>query len=596
MRRLITQLTKKSLLLSGLALLSLSNADAATYTAVASGNFSSTASWQGGLVPPTLLSNDDVIIPSGITITMDQNVNVSGSGSKFTVNGTLTGGAGHYLAYTTGSFIGSGTIDVDSFSANIVTGFLFTGNLVANHYTSTQSNLSAAANVTVNQTLELVDGVYTATGMLTMGNNATIIIKDGSFALTSVNVNFANTYHVRYEAGTNTTVNTGIELSGTGLTDVTVNVGTGNSVFLKDDLNMKGMLTLTSGNLTLNNYDLSFSAGADLAASGSGKIISSSQSSISISTTSGLTGGLRLGSSSNTVKDFTIALGNSSASVTLTGGLQVTGSLNLQSGLLYAGSNSVILQSGSGAQVVGGSDTSYVVTTMGGSLDIDVAASSSQMFYIGTTNNYAPVKITNNGSATNTISAAVDAMVWANGTTGNSVTATQSGVNATWFIDNDVTTGADIDMEVMWAANMEVNGFDRTKAYISHYHNGGWDVNAISSATASGSMYSLSRVNITSFSPFAVYDNNTALAVSNVNYGGEFSVYPNPATNNIYIDHKATNEPVQVAIYSVSGQLVKQATLSTGERAINVQDLTNGMYYIQLSNKEINATQKFIKQ
>ncbi len=597
MKRTITQLAKKATILSGLALLSMTSADAATYTAIASGNFSSAATWQGGLVPPVSLSNDDVIIPSGMNVVLDQSVDLSGATSVLTINGTLSGGAGNYLAYTSGSLTGSGTIDIDSISMGFSSGFLFTGDIIADHYTSVNSNITAAADVTVNETLELMDGTFTTVaGSLTMGNNSTIVIKDGTLALTSGQVNLTNTYHVHYEAGTNSTVNSGIELTGSGLADVMVNVGSGNSVFLTNDLMLNGELMLTSGNLTLNNNDLTFNSSADLSASGSGKIVSSSQSSITINTMNGLSGGLKLASSSNTVSDFTINLGNSSAMVNLTGGLQVTNSLSLQSGVLNAGSNSVILQSGSGAQLMGGSDTSYIITVMGGSLDIDVAANSSQMFYIGTQNNYAPVEITNNGSATNTIKAGVDAMVLANGTMGNLVTATQSAVNATWFIDNSVTTGADVDMTVWWNTNMEVNGFDRSNAYISHYINGGWDVNAIGAANTSGSMHSLSRVNITSFSPFAVYDNNTALAVSNVTENSEVSVYPNPATNNIYVDYTNTNKPVQAAIYSVSGKLVKVAMLGNTHSAIDVQDLSNGMYYIQLNNEDINTTQKFIKQ
>lgn len=597
MRLGITQLTQKALLTAGVALLGMNIANATNYTAIASGNFSSSSSWQNGIVPPSLLGVDNITIPNGVTINLDQDVLISNSGTLLTVNGTLTGGVGNYLAYTTGSLAGSGTISVDSISTGFSTGFLFTGDIIVDHYTSLNSNITAAADVTVNQTLELVDGTFTtATGSLTMGNNATIIIKDGTLALTGSQVNLTNTYNVSYEAGTNSTVNAGIELDGAGLAEVMINVGSSNSVFLSKDLSLNGTLTLSSGNLTLNNNNITFNASADLAASGSGKIISSPLSDITINTSNGLSGGLRLGSSSNTTKNFTINLGSSSAVVDLPGGLQVTNSLSLQSGILNVGDKRVTLQAGSGAQLLGGGQNSYIITTMGGSLDIDVAASTTQMFYIGTQNNYAPVEIKNNGSATNTIKAGVDAMVLANGTTGNLVTATQSGVNATWFIDNSVSTGADVDMTVWWATNMEVNGFDRNNAYISHYMNGGWDVNAISAANTSGSMHSISRVNITSFSPFAVYDNNTALAISNVATKGDISVYPNPATNNIYVEHSTTNEPVQVAIYSVSGRLVKQATLSSNERMIDVQDLANGMYYIQINNKDINATQKFIKQ
>src|ERR1043165_4588366 len=52
-------------------------ANARTYLAVSSGNFSSGTTWDG-IVPTDLVAGDEVIIPAGITVTMDQDVNMNG--------------------------------------------------------------------------------------------------------------------------------------------------------------------------------------------------------------------------------------------------------------------------------------------------------------------------------------------------------------------------------------------------------------------------------------------------------------------------------------------------------------------------------------
>lgn len=51
---------------------------AGTFTAAASGNWSSSATWGGTPPPFTLAAGDQVTIGSGITVTMDSNVNVNG--------------------------------------------------------------------------------------------------------------------------------------------------------------------------------------------------------------------------------------------------------------------------------------------------------------------------------------------------------------------------------------------------------------------------------------------------------------------------------------------------------------------------------------
>ena len=57
---------------------------ASTFTAVASGNWSSSATW-GGVIPALNNLTDQITIPAGITVTMDSDVTLNGITSQINV-------------------------------------------------------------------------------------------------------------------------------------------------------------------------------------------------------------------------------------------------------------------------------------------------------------------------------------------------------------------------------------------------------------------------------------------------------------------------------------------------------------------------------
>lgn len=591
MKRTITR-NRTMLLLTTAILLISAQLNAATYTAILSGSFSSTTTWSGGIVPPLQLqSGDDVIIPSGVTITLDQNLEV-GSSTSLDIDGVLTGGSGYALILTSGTLSGTGSIDIDSISTSFTNSLSFTGNLTANAFYTTNANINSAATIVIDNTLYLAGGTVTmAAGSLNLNNNATIVVDGGVITLSGGTANLVNTYHVMYKGATSTA---GIELSGSGLTNITINTNSGQEVKLSNDLTINGELTLTMGALNLNNNNLTIGANGDMAASGSGTITSSSGSDITINASGGLSGTLRFTSGGNTVNNFTLNLGSNTASVMVNGDMMVTGNLSLQQGRLNVGANK--LEVDANATVSGGSANSFVITGTGGTLSLNVNTGATQTFHIGTSNDYAPIMIkSNSGSASSRFSIGVNADVKANGTTGASAGVTQPLVNATWFVASSATTNVNVDMTTMWSTNMEVNSFNRTKAYISHYTNGSWDTQAASAATMSGSMYSMTRAGITSFSPFAVFDENTTLSVNEVVANTHISLYPNPANDVINISVQGNNNDMNARIYNVSGQMVYQTAVQSNS-SINISNLPSGMYYIKLDGETANGMQKFIKQ
>lgn len=72
----------------------------------------------------------------------------------------------------------------------------------------------------------------------------------------------------------------------------------------------------------------------------------------------------------------------------------------------------------------------------------------------------------------------------------------------------------------------------------------------------------------------------------------EFLVYPNPATHTL--NFKTKEGQSQVSIFNSLGQLIKQVTTIAG--SMDVSDMQNGIYFLQLKTSEGTAIQKFIKQ
>lgn len=78
-----------------------------------------------------------------------------------------------------------------------------------------------------------------------------------------------------------------------------------------------------------------------------------------------------------------------------------------------------------------------------------------------------------------------------------------------------------------------------------------------------------------------------------------FNIYPNPATNtlNINLDYSDNQSLTKAIIYNSIGQVIKEVKLTNKLNTINIENLENGLYHIQLqSDKQIITTKKFTKQ
>ncbi|MCC6816708.1 MAG: PKD domain-containing protein [Saprospiraceae bacterium] len=87
-------------------------------------------------------------------------------------------------------------------------------------------------------------------------------------------------------------------------------------------------------------------------------------------------------------------------------------------------------------------------------------------------------------------------------------------------------------------------------------------------------------------------ENDNLIKISNrENTINSFSIYPIPATDEIYLN---AEKGMDFTIFSLTGQkLIVGKTQSSNEK-INVQQIPNGTYYIQLSNPYYNSIEKII--
>ena len=73
----------------------------------------------------------------------------------------------------------------------------------------------------------------------------------------------------------------------------------------------------------------------------------------------------------------------------------------------------------------------------------------------------------------------------------------------------------------------------------------------------------------------------------------EFSVYPNPATENGFVDVTETNGTVE--LINLSGSVIFTQPLTQQKMAIYTGDLTPGIYMVRVTTNESTSVKKLIK-
>ncbi len=77
----------------------------------------------------------------------------------------------------------------------------------------------------------------------------------------------------------------------------------------------------------------------------------------------------------------------------------------------------------------------------------------------------------------------------------------------------------------------------------------------------------------------------------------ELFIYPNPANNNITVVYKTTSKKYTINIYDATGRIVKTNEIkNSDETIVNINDLKDGIYLINVKDGKNYLTKRFVKQ
>jgi hypothetical protein len=93
-------------------------------------------------------------------------------------------------------------------------------------------------------------------------------------------------------------------------------------------------------------------------------------------------------------------------------------------------------------------------------------------------------------------------------------------------------------------------------------------------------------------SAVVTYSNGPTSSINENEVENAFSIYPNPATATLQLTPLQNMNIQEVALLNMNGQKVKAIE---GLSTIDISDLTNGLYFLQIISDKGTSTQKFIK-
>jgi hypothetical protein len=400
---------KKYILKSGLALATFVAfcTNASAYTAVASGNWSSAATW-GGTAPGATVSSQDIVIPSSVSVNLDMNVTFTGTPiNSFTVNGMLTNSTDYALTLTEGSLAGTGTISIAMVEFQSLATTTFTGTMNVKHLKNSGATLVFTSIANVADTLNMEAGslVLNTGANITMVTNSTVRMNSGTMTASGGTFNTGNNYNVLYVGGSKTA---GLELNSSMLKNLYIKLTDNtHAVTLANSLVINGNTVITAGVLDLTGKQVTFKGDVNMA-TGS-MLTSTSASSIMFQGTASPSTGIYF-STGSAINDFTVDMTNSSQ-VKLMSALAIAGHLKLMNGSFgLASGGALTMNAASVVHVENGSiamnsgtfngTAAYDVEYMGGatSAGLEVTGSGLHNLSLSLVNSVSIVKL--NKSAT----------------------------------------------------------------------------------------------------------------------------------------------------------------------------------------------------
>lgn len=86
---------------------------------------------------------------------------------------------------------------------------------------------------------------------------------------------------------------------------------------------------------------------------------------------------------------------------------------------------------------------------------------------------------------------------------------------------------------------------------------------------------------------------NTGFSMEELNSDFQIKIYPNPSTDQVYFEW-VSNDPLFIDLYTVTGQHILATKLSKANNKIDISQLSNGIYFIHITDNKINGVEKII--
>lgn len=283
------------------------------------------------------------------------------------------------------------------------------------------------------------------------------------------------------------------------------------------------------------------------------------------------------------------------------GTLSIGANLNLTNNSQLMANNSNIVLSGS-TSTISQTGNSYINTNGTGKLTVENIGTAGRTgainFPVGTTANYNPVLLTNNGTADH-FSVRVQPQVFAAYTGENGTGAyTSNAVDATWFITEAVAGGSNADIILQWNAAQELPGFSGSISRFGHYA-GSWQLGT-TGAAAGADPFTYGGTGITSFSPFGILNNAGALPLQLVQLTAQYC-----GNNSVCINWKTENESAvshfELERSSDGQNFVPVKTVAAQNRPSGNYSCTDDISQLPYSNriyyriKQVDADGRFTK-
>lgn len=603
-------------------------AHATKYIAASSGNFNSTGTWAGGVVPPAIINDDTIAIGYGVAVTLDVDLELLNPKSSIDMaqNASIVSGTNpHYIALYGGKIKGSKcTIDIDSIylGASYYSFDGYSGSLTVEKLEDNAGIWgSPGMTVTINKIFRVLSGVQSynyCSINLTPVPRTTVIYSGGTLFPGAFDM--SKPFNVRYE-DPNYNIDKAPELQSKGITDIDIAIGLAPNIVwhYTHDLEVRGKLMFTSGLVSLsggnNTLTLGPDASVDFTSAGGMQFLGDTK--LLVKSTLNNIGNWPPSPISHTTFIARLAMNSANPKATLYihGDYSITKELDLHGGILTPVNSELFIDDWPGkATIYGGGKDSYVNTEHNGILartfNNDTAI-STLIFPVGTDKHYAPVDITAIKSPLLGwfIEVSVKEGVHFEGEDTNSYNFALSKpvVNATWYIRGLLTnTSAQYRLDFGWDTTMEVNNFNRNSCYGAFYGNPyglGWNpVSSVQSAIYNNinDIYIASSDTVKLVSgdfirgPFAIFDSRFVSVKQPEIKKSLMAVYPNPATNVLFVSNGSDNETLAV-IYNSLGTKVKELVISSKLNRIDISSLSTGTYFIHINEGDKVTVHEFIK-